>query len=92
MVIFFVPLILFSLLQLKNVIYKNNLIFTVPKLITHLSFFDYNLPSQESETIQSEGKRNERSYRIIGIIRLLRQTCNGSVISHYLGKYIKSGR
>lgn len=26
-------------------VYKNNLIFTVPKLITHLSFFDYNLPS-----------------------------------------------
>lgn len=42
---FFVPFILFSLFQLKNVIYKNNLIFTVPKLITHLSFFDYNLPS-----------------------------------------------
>lgn len=45
MVIFFVPFILFSLFQLKNVIYKNNLIFTVPKLITHLSFSDYNLPS-----------------------------------------------
>lgn len=42
---FFVPFILFSLLQLKNVIYRNNLIFTVPKLITHLSFSDYNLPS-----------------------------------------------
>lgn len=43
--VFFLPFILFSLLQLKNVIYKNNLIFTVPKLITHLSFSDYNLPS-----------------------------------------------